>query len=159
MPFFGQALVRAYNAIDEIEFDRADTARSRNDQAYFLFLFTRLEDAVNSAFKELIDIKAVGMWQDNLAWIVWKGHKITEIYLMTKVELLAEKGASDCEEIRRLYKDRNLIGHGAEWQQTLSIHAWRRNSSNPLTRAISDRFCHIWICSSIRARRGSGELA
>jgi hypothetical protein len=42
---------------------------------------------------------------------------------MTKVELLLEKGRRDCEYVRELYHERNLIGHGNAWTKSFVIAA------------------------------------
>lgn len=48
-------------------------ARDRNDQAYFLFLFSRLEAEINLAADKLINSRCTGkLWTQNRAWIVLK---------------------------------------------------------------------------------------
>jgi hypothetical protein len=118
---FEVAIIAAYGANDDAAFDRAFAARELNDQAYFLFLFTRLEGEIDAAFERLVANKSVGPWADVRAWQVWRDRD--RVDLMAKVELLLEKGRRECEELRSFHKARNLIAHGDQWKTKFAIPA------------------------------------
>ncbi len=46
-----------------VAFDAAQLTRERNDQAYFLYLFTRLEQAISTSFGQLISIRSPAAWE------------------------------------------------------------------------------------------------
>ena len=118
---FEAAIIAAYGANDHAAFDQTFAARELNDQAYFLFLFTRLEGEIDTAFDKLVSNKSVGLWADVRAWQVWRDRD--RIELMAKVELLLEKGHRECEELRSFYRHRNVIAHGDQWKTQFAIPA------------------------------------
>lgn len=61
--FFVQAINAAMVANDDTAFDAGIARRSHNDQAYFLYLFTRLEAEINDSFNVLLSNRTVGAWK------------------------------------------------------------------------------------------------
>ena len=108
----------AYRREDEDEFDRAARARQRNDQAYFLYLFTRFEAEVNVAIRMLLASRAsTGVaWSDRRTWQDWARGPVPEIALLAKIELLVDKGGPDYAFAKLTYAGRNTIAHGSEWE-------------------------------------------
>jgi hypothetical protein len=128
-----------YSEIDQIYSSLEIRARSRgfnrkearyarirqlNDQAYFLFMFTRLEDRVRSLSDHLIDDKMTLLsdWKSKRSWeIIQKQKKNDTLHFMNRVGLLTEKGRADYNLIRQYYDQRNNIGHGGAFTITISI--------------------------------------
>ncbi len=85
--------------------------RDLNTHAYFLFLFTRLEDHIRIQSNRLIKNK-----QENIQhWktkAIWDNVDLRNIHFKKRVALLTEKGVSDYNRIIEYYKIRNKIGHG-----------------------------------------------
>ena len=76
----------AFAADDDQRFDAADEQRKRNDQAYFLFLFTRFEDAVNEAITVIVGNRVSGVvWAERRVWEAWSGQDVTAIRFMSKI--------------------------------------------------------------------------
>jgi len=93
-----------------------------NDQAYFLFMFTRLEDRIRELSNELIDEKYTKLrnWNYKRTWDIL--HKRKEnINLLDRVALLTELGQADYNLIERYYQQRNKIGHGKSFTITINI--------------------------------------
>lgn len=87
--------------------------RELNDQAYFLFMFTRLEDRIRQLSTELIDNKfrTLTNWNYRRTWEILHKRK-DNIALMDRVALLTRIGQLDYNLIKRYYDQRNNIGHG-----------------------------------------------
>jgi hypothetical protein len=94
---FASAEQKAFDDDDDPAFDLAGRSRQRNDQAYFLFLFTRLEAAVNVATETLLAARLVTTvaWSDRRVWQAWSRVPIRDIPLLSKVEVLTDKGRQD----------------------------------------------------------------
>jgi hypothetical protein len=90
--------------------------RKLNDQAYFLFMFTRLEDRVRDISDRLIDYKVATLtdWKEKSTWeIINKQKKANDrLPFMDRVALLTQRGHSDYNLINDYYNERNTIGHG-----------------------------------------------
>lgn len=105
----------------EAEFARV---RQLNDQAYFLFMFTRLEDRVRNLSDQLIDSKLATLtdWKAKRSWeIIQKQKNNDTLHFMNRVALLTQKGGADYNLIRQYYDQRNNIGHGGTFTVTISI--------------------------------------
>lgn len=123
---FESAIVVANQVDDRSAFDQGWLDRARNDQAYFLFLFTRFEEAINQAFASLIANKSAGLWQDVRAWSVWEGKKLSDIPLLLKASLLLQKGRKEYNDVREFYKGRNDIAHGSQYDEPFVIQVVAR---------------------------------
>ncbi len=116
----------AVEANDDHGFDSASEQRKRNDQAYFLFIFTRFEDAVNQAVKTIISNRtpSEAPWTDRRIWEAWsklvfKDDKSTNF--LSKAEVIADKSGHHYQRIREYYKGRNNIGHGGQYSEQFFI--------------------------------------
>lgn len=115
---FVQAINVALAAVDEAAFDEAFENRNHNDQAYFLYLFTRLEAVINASFEILVSNRAVGAWDVSRPWDHFSEQKTQDIALLVKAAMLTPKGHQDWTKIQEYYRERNLIGHGKQWAPT-----------------------------------------
>lgn len=115
---FATAEQKAFQDNDDAAFDRAGIARQRNDQAYFLYLFTRLEAAVNDATKAVLATRLVSasQWPERRIWQAWARDPVRDIAFLAKVEVLTDKGLQDYSAVKRYYEGRNAIAHGGVWE-------------------------------------------
>ncbi len=138
MNIFGE-LSKLYDEIDTLyaakEFDarargfarkEAEWRRKRelNDHAYFLFMFTRLEDRIREQSSKLIDRKQTALrnWKARSVWdILPKEKDSAGIHFRNRVALLTEKGSTDYNLIMAYYKLRNTIAHGGDFITPISI--------------------------------------
>ena len=98
--------------------------RELNDHAYFLFMFTRLEDRIREESSKLIDNRQRNLsnWKQRRAWeILPKSKKSSKIHFKQRVALLTEKGQSHYNLISDYYDLRNQIGHGGNFTTPVSI--------------------------------------
>ncbi len=98
--------------------------RKLNDQAYFLFMFTRLEDRVRDISDLLIDEKKaiLAHWKVKRSWeIIKKQNSTYSLDFMQRVGLLTQKGHVDYNLIKQYYDQRNNIGHGGTFSIPISI--------------------------------------
>ncbi len=85
--------------------------RELNDHAYFLFLFTRLEEHIKTNSIDLITGKqsSISHWKTRAIWDITERDKL---YFKKRVALLTERGRSDYNQIISYYDLRNDIAHG-----------------------------------------------
>lgn len=96
--------------------------RELNDQAYFLFIFTRLEDRIRKLSLDLIDNKYNNLtdWNYRRTWeLLHKRNK--DIPLLDRVAILTQIGQTDYNLIKRYYDQRNNIGHGGTFTIPINI--------------------------------------
>jgi len=89
--------------------------RYLNDQAYFLFMFTRLEGRVRDISNNLIGNKIATRtnWKTKRIWeIIPKGKSQYVLNFKDRVALLTPKGQTNYGKIIDYYNQRNNIGHG-----------------------------------------------
>jgi len=86
--------------------------RELNDQAYFLYMFTRLEEKIRSLTTTLIDLKTTTTTdpKDLRAWEIIKGNK--NLSLMQHTTFLTSNGGTDYNIIYDFKKQRDQIAHG-----------------------------------------------
>jgi hypothetical protein len=105
----------AFAADDDQRFDAAGEQRKRNDQAYFLFIFTRFEDAVNQAAKIIVSNRtSAAAWPEGRIWEAWSTLVFREkknLHFLSKAEVITDKSRHDYELIKEYYRGRNNIGH------------------------------------------------
>lgn len=115
----------AFIADDDAAFDQASEQRKRNDQAYFLFMFTRFEQAVTDAAREVVKNRTSGSaWQDARVWEAWKAIVLRDerhAHFMSKFEVLKDKSSHTYELIKGYYAGRNNIGHGGIYAEQFFI--------------------------------------
>jgi hypothetical protein len=85
--------------------------REINAHAYFLFLFTRLEDRIVNQSNKLIKKKKgkIKHWKTRACWDIIDPKKLN---FESRIALLTEKGNKDYNLIIEFYKKRNTIAHG-----------------------------------------------
>ena len=127
-----------YNEIDNeyssIEFDaisrgwskkeaRYKRKRELNDQAYFLFMFSRLEDWIRQQSAALITKKQTSLstWKQRAAWDILPNGASDEMPFKKRLALLSEKGQRDYNLIVDYYKERNSIAHGGNFISPISM--------------------------------------
>ncbi len=120
---FAVAEQQAFLTNDDVAFDAAGKARKCNDQAYFLYLFTRLEAEVDAAVGKLLAARTGSSISrsDRRVWQAWSRSQIQDIALLSKVEVLTDKGRTDYAQIKQYYDERNKIAHGGVWQSQFYI--------------------------------------
>lgn len=94
--------------------------RRYNDQAYFLYMFTRLEGRIRELSDNLIDDKIAKLsnWKFRRAWEIMDKKNL---HFMKRVALLSRKGFADYNLIQQYYEQRNEIGHGNNFTIVISI--------------------------------------
>ncbi|MEX0812940.1 MAG: hypothetical protein WD048_12045 [Chitinophagales bacterium] len=117
-----QSRARGFNRKEQ-EYQRR---RELNDQAYFLFMFSRIEDRINELSNELIENQHNNLtnWSYKRTWDIL--HKrMTQnpnsIYFMDRVALLTEMGRTDYNLIALYYDQRNNIAHGRTFTIPINI--------------------------------------
>jgi hypothetical protein len=89
--------------------------REINDQAYFVFMFSRLEDRIKEESYQLILSKqgtSLDGWGRRAAWDILSSQRDKGITFKNRLALLTQKGSSDYNKVSDYYKDRNAIAHG-----------------------------------------------
>jgi hypothetical protein len=114
---------RAFQDDDDAAFDRAGLARQHNDQAYFLYLFSRFEAAVNASSQALLAqrLASAATWSERRIWQAWSRVPVPDMAFLSKVEVLTDKGGQDYAAIQDYYRGRNTIAHGGAWQAQFFI--------------------------------------
>jgi hypothetical protein len=135
---FGDAVQAAFDADDDAAFDAANLQRKHNDQAYFLYLFTRFEREVNVAVTQLLSVRAAGSlpWADKRIWDAWARTDIERIWFLSKVEVLTDKGRMDYRDVQEYYDARNTIAHGDDVTGSVAILAVAQKMHDIVSRFI-----------------------
>jgi hypothetical protein len=118
---FAQGEQAAFDANDDAAFDLASAQRRHNDQAYFLYLFTRFENAVNRAVDALLAIRLGVPWAERRIWEAWSRVEIRDIHLLSKIEVLIDKSTAEFRDVHSYYRARNLIAHGEDWESEFLV--------------------------------------
>jgi hypothetical protein len=136
---FAVAEQRAFEADDEVAFDCTGRERKRNDQAYFLYLFTRYEAEVNSATEMLLAARATSSvaWSERRIWQAWSRGPISDIALLSKVEVLTDKGRNDYAKTKEYYDGRNTIAHGRDWEEQFFVPTVAQNMDEIVQRFVT----------------------
>ncbi|ODB33589.1 hypothetical protein BB427_21855 [Pseudoalteromonas sp. BMB] len=97
--------------------------RELNDQAYFLFMFSRLEDRIRDESSQLITRKqtSITSWKQRAAWDILPSGARGEMPFKKRLALLLEKGGSDYNLVVNYYKERNSIAHGGNFISPISM--------------------------------------
>jgi len=98
--------------------------RELNDHAFFLFLFTRLEDIIREKSSELISKKQTALtnWKRNRVWgILPRDKESKEINFKNRLALLVDKNTHNYRDIMRYYDLRNKIAHGGNFTVPVAI--------------------------------------
>ena len=95
-----------------------------NDQAYFLFMFTRLEDHIRQQSATLIKRKkkSISSWKQKAAWeILPSDPTADDLSFKKRLALLTEKGGSDYNLVSQYYEERNSIAHGGDFISKINM--------------------------------------
>jgi len=98
--------------------------RELNDHAYYLFMFTRLEDHIREQSSTLITDKQGNLmdWRDRRPWdILPKEKRSDNITFLNRVALLVDKGSHHYQKIKGYYELRNTLGHGGNFSSPVVI--------------------------------------
>ncbi len=98
--------------------------RVLNDHAYYLFMFTRLEDRVREQSSILIAEKQdkLSDWKHRRAWDILPKEKDSDkIFFLNRAALLIDKGSHHYQKIKDYYLLRNTLGHGGNFSSPVSI--------------------------------------
>lgn len=97
--------------------------RELNDQAYFLFMFSRLEDRIRTQSAALITKKqtSIQSWRQRAAWDILPSTSREDYPFKKRLALLTEKGATDYTLVSDYYKERNAIAHGGSFTRPISM--------------------------------------
>jgi hypothetical protein len=123
----------AFAADDDQAFDVADKQRRRNDQAYFLFLFTRFEELITQAVKIITSNRAAGDWSERRIWEAWSALVVKDgrsMHFLSKAEVITDKSRHDYEVIKNYYDGRNAIAHGGIHAEQFVIPEIAANMDN-----------------------------
>lgn len=89
--------------------------RALNDQAYFLFMFTRLEEKIKTLTTQIINYKS-GLtynYQNQRAWQILKQRNDNDrLNLMECVSFLVPYNSADYNLIIRYKRQRDTLAHG-----------------------------------------------
>ena len=97
--------------------------RKQNDEAYFLFMFSRLEDRIRQESSKLI-IKMQGSprsYRTVSAWITLPPNPEDDIPFKRRLALLIQKHTTDYQMICKYYDHRNSIAHGGHFVSNIAM--------------------------------------
>lgn len=88
--------------------------RELNDQAFFLYMFTRLEDHIRVESIALIEhqYNTLTNWANKRVWDILYPRREDGITFMNRVGLLVAVGQAHYNKINTYYKQRNKVAHG-----------------------------------------------
>lgn len=98
--------------------------RFLNEHAYFLFLFTRIEDHIRDVSSRLIidKQKPLTNWSVKRDWEIFPKEKDSQrLPFMDRVALITSKGGSDFNLVKSYYDLRNTIAHGGTISTPVNI--------------------------------------
>ena len=98
------------NGHESVEYEIA-LKRERNDQAYFLFIFTQLEKRIQNLFDTVVKNK-IAISADAKDQNAWRLIKKKRLELMEKVSFFASAGSADYNLIYAYKKQRDNVAHG-----------------------------------------------
>jgi hypothetical protein len=97
--------------------------RELNDQAYFLFMFSRLEERIRNESSALITRKknSITIWKQRAAWDILPNSPRAELPFKKRLALLTEQGGNDFNLVVEYYKERNSIVHGGSFISPITM--------------------------------------
>lgn len=113
----------AFAQDDDSAYDAAVRQRERNSRAYFLYVFTRFENAVNEAVERLLSVRCSDAlpWPERRVWETLRKSRLSDVAFLIRVQLLLDKSRAHYAYVYRLYESRNGIGHGGDWTQPYDV--------------------------------------
>jgi hypothetical protein len=102
---------------------RIRNKRAINDQTYFIFMFSRLENKINQAVeKKVTKVKSSRhSWKLKAPWENLP--KVEDIAFKNRVAILFERGKSNYNLVLEYYTERNSIAHGGGFKKPISMPA------------------------------------
>lgn len=105
---------KEFNALQKNHNRKADKIKEKRElltHAYFLFMFTRLEDHIKKESKKLIIKRKTSIinWKTRA---IWEIPDTDRLYFKKRLSLLTEEGGSVYNRIIEYYDYRNKIAHG-----------------------------------------------
>lgn len=97
--------------------------RELNDQAYFLFMFSRLEDRIKQLSSTTIISKkaSINSWIARAAWDILPSSPKNGLDFKKHLALLVDKNCANYKLISDYYAERNSIAHGGNFTSPISI--------------------------------------
>lgn len=98
--------------------------RELNDHAYFLFMFSRLEDRIRDESSGLIEMSraSIRSWKRRRVWDLLPREKDSDrISFKDRVALLVDKETHHYRDLLDYYQRRNLLAHGGSFTSPVSI--------------------------------------
>jgi hypothetical protein len=97
--------------------------RYHNDQATFLYLFTRLEGCINDYCRRAIlqEKTRLRNWNRRRSWDILDESRIERIPFMNRVALLTDIRGRDYALVQSYYRARNEIAHGRMSSSSVAI--------------------------------------
>ena len=94
-----------------------------NDEAYFLFMFTRLEGRIKQLSDALIISKkgSITHWKTRGPWDILPTGSNAKISFKNRLALLTDKSRSDFSLATRYYEDRNSLAHGGNFTRAVNM--------------------------------------
>ncbi len=135
--FYAKQQLRQPERGDLVAEAEIETKRKLNDQAYFLFMFSRFEDAVREESSQLIrqNSNTTLDWEHRRVWqLLPSGKNADQPSFLNRVALLIDKGSHHYEKIKAYYEQRNTIGHGGDFTIPISISTVVGDLSSSLKR-------------------------
>jgi hypothetical protein len=96
--------------------------REINDQAYFLFMFSRLEDRITQEAEKRIRKKksSKASWREKAPWENMP-NDVKDMHFKNRLSLLSERGNTNFNRVMEYYKERNSIAHGGGFISMISM--------------------------------------
>lgn len=97
--------------------------RELNDQAYFLFMFSRLEDRIKDLSNSLIVNKknTISSWRQRAVWDILPTGNSSRMNFKNRVALLTDKIGNNYILISDYYNERNSIAHGGSFTTPINM--------------------------------------
>lgn len=98
-------------------------SRELNDQAYFLFMFSRLEDRIRqeSSFLIIKKKREISTWKQRAAWDILPSSTDGQPTFKNRLALLTDKSDMDFRIVCGYYNERNSIAHGGSFTSSISM--------------------------------------
>jgi hypothetical protein len=97
--------------------------RAINDQAYFLFMFSRLEDRIREESAKLIREKrdSISRWRQRAPWDLLPKEPGGKMHFKNRLALLCDKDGANFGLVSEYYDERNSIAHGGDFIKPISM--------------------------------------
>ena len=108
--------------------------RGLNDQAYFVLLFSKLEEHINKECQKLILRKRnLRHWKSRRRWDNIEITQLDRITFMDRVSYLVDRQSHHFRDIKDLYEIRCKIAHGGVYTNPIHIPGYVNKFYNLIT--------------------------